>query len=72
VTPTSSPPTAGGLRERGGTALKDERTAGTMLNQTDDPQHHRLRTIVNRGFTPPASLRWRHRCGARIDDLLDR
>jgi cytochrome P450 len=44
----------GGLRERGGTAIKDERTAGTMLNQTDDPQHQRMRTLVNRGFTPRA------------------
>ncbi len=44
----------GGIRDRGGTAIKDERTAGTMLNQTDDPQHQRLRTLVNRGFTPRA------------------
>jgi cytochrome P450 len=44
----------GGLRERGGTALKDERTAGIMLNQTDDPKHQRLRSLVNRGFTPRA------------------
>jgi cytochrome P450 len=44
----------GGLRQRGGTAIKDERTAGTMLNQTDDPQHQRLRALVNRGFTPRA------------------
>jgi cytochrome P450 len=44
----------GGIRERGGTAIKDERTAGTMLNQTDDPQHQRLRSLVNRGFTPKA------------------
>ncbi|MET0461321.1 MAG: cytochrome P450, partial [Ilumatobacteraceae bacterium] len=44
----------GGIRQRGGTAIKDERTAGTMLNQTDDPQHQRLRALVNRGFTPRA------------------
>ena len=44
----------GGIRDKGGTAIKDERTAGTMLNQTDDPQHQRLRTLVNRGFTPRA------------------
>ncbi|MCU1501894.1 MAG: cytochrome [Ilumatobacteraceae bacterium] len=44
----------GGRRERGGTAIKDERTAGTMLNQTDDPQHQRLRSLVNRGFTARA------------------
>jgi cytochrome P450 len=44
----------GGIRERGGTAIKDERTAGVMLNQTDDPKHQRLRALVNRGFTPRA------------------
>ena len=44
----------GGIRDKGGTAIKDERSAGTMLNQTDDPQHQRLRTLVNRGFTPRA------------------
>ena len=44
----------GGLREGGGTALKDERTAGIMLNQTDDPHHQRLRPLVTRGFTPRA------------------
>jgi len=62
----------GGLRERGGTALKDERTAGMMLNQTDDPQHHRLRTIVNRGFTPPAVAALEAQVRTRIGDLLDR
>jgi cytochrome P450 len=62
----------GGVRERGGTALKDERTAGMMLNQTDDPQHHRLRTIVNRGFTPPAVAALEAQVRARINDLLDR
>jgi cytochrome P450 len=44
----------GGIRQRGGTAIKDERTAGVMLNQTDDPTHQRLRALVNRGFTPRA------------------
>lgn len=62
----------GGIRERGGTALKDERTAGMMLNQTDDPQHHRLRSIVNRGFTPPAVAALEAQVRSRIDDLLDR
>jgi cytochrome P450 len=62
----------GGLRERGGTALKDERTAGLMLNQTDDPQHHRLRTIVNRGFTPSAVAALEAQIRTRVDDLLDR
>jgi cytochrome P450 len=44
----------GGLRERGGTGIKDERSAGTMLNQTDGQAHRRLRSLVNRGFTPRA------------------
>lgn len=61
----------GGVRERGGTALKDERTAGTMLNQTDDPQHHRLRTLVNRGFTPRAVARLEGELRARVARLLD-
>ena len=61
----------GGLRERGGTAIKDERTAGVMLNQTDDPQHARLRTLVNRGFTPRAVTALTaelHRRGAALLD----
>lgn len=51
---TYSSDRGGGLRDRGGTGLKDERSAGTMLNMTDDPQHQRLRSLVNRGFTPRA------------------
>lgn len=61
----------GGLRERGGTAIKDERTAGVMLNQTDDPKHHRLRNLVNRGFTPRAVAALTtelHRRGAALLD----
>jgi cytochrome P450 len=37
---------------RGGTAINDSTGAGLSLNQTDDPQHWRLRSLVNRGFTP--------------------
>ena len=65
----------GGIRERGGTAIKDERTAGIMLNQTDDPQHQRLRALVNRGFTPRAvaalSDELRRRGGALMDAAGD-
>jgi cytochrome P450 len=60
----------GGLRERGGTAIKDERTAGTMLNQTDDPQHQRLRTLVNRGFTPRAVAELRDELRRRAERML--
>ena len=62
----------GGIRQRGGTAIKDERTAGTMLNQTDDPQHQRLRALVNRGFTPRAisglTTELRRRGAGLLDD----
>jgi len=69
----------GGIRRKGGTAIKDERTAGVMLNQTDDPQHQRLRSLVNRGFTPRAVTALAdelHRRGAALldaagDDTFD-
>jgi cytochrome P450 len=65
----------GGIRERGGTAIRDERTAGTMLNQTDDPQHQRLRALVNRGFTPRAvgalTAELRRRGAALLDAVGD-
>jgi len=40
-----------GNRTGGGTAIKDEASAGKVLNQTDDPMHRRLRELVNKGFT---------------------
>ena len=43
-----------GDRTAGGTAIKDEVTAGKVLNQTDDPHHRRLRELVNKGFTVKA------------------
>ncbi len=43
-----------GTRTAGGTAIKDEVTAGKLLNQTDDPYHRRLRELVNKGFTVKA------------------
>jgi cytochrome P450 len=61
----------GGVRERGGTAIKDERTAGTMLNQTDGPQHQRLRTLVSRGFTPRAVAELRDELRRRAERMLD-
>jgi cytochrome P450 len=42
----------GGGRERGGTFLEDTPFGGIMLNMMDDPRHKRIRSIVNRGFTP--------------------
>ncbi len=44
----------GGIRKGGGTAIKDEGTAGKVLNQTDAPRHRRLRALVNKGFTVKA------------------
>lgn len=44
----------GGVREKGGTGIRDESGAGVWMNQTDDPDHHRLRTLVNRGFSARA------------------
>ena len=44
----------GGQRTSGGTTIKDELSAGNVLNQTDDPHHRRLRAIVNKGFTVKA------------------
>jgi cytochrome P450 len=43
-----------GERTGGGTAIKDEVSAGRVLNQTDDPYHRRLRDLVNKGFTVKA------------------
>ncbi|MEQ8660900.1 MAG: cytochrome P450 [Gammaproteobacteria bacterium] len=42
---------SGGGRTGGGTAIKDEPTAGRVLNHTDDPYHRRLRALVSKGFT---------------------
>lgn len=68
---TFSSDRGGGLRERGGTGIKDERSAGTMLNMTDDPQHYRLRSLVNRGFTPRAVAELEQQLRRRTRRLLD-
>lgn len=68
---TFSSDRAGGLRERGGTGIKDERSAGTMLNMTDDPQHYRLRSLVSRGFTPKAVAELEDDLRRRARLLLD-
>lgn len=62
---------AGGLREHGGTGIKDERSAGTILNMTDDPQHYRLRSLVNRGFTPRVIAALEDELRRRVVVLLD-
>jgi cytochrome P450 len=49
----------------GGTAINDSAGSGILLNQTDDPQHRRLRALVSRGFTPRT-------IGRLEDDLRER
>lgn len=60
----------GGLREFGGTQLKDDRGAGYFLNQTDDPQHRRLRKLVNTGFTPRKVKQLEQELRERTRELL--
>ncbi|MGR8947890.1 MAG: cytochrome P450 [Gammaproteobacteria bacterium] len=61
----------GGNRSGGGTAIKDEKTAGKVLNQTDDPYHKRLRALVNKGFTVKAVNALEAELRARTTRLLD-
>ena len=44
----------GGSRPFGGTILEDLPVSGVILNMMDDPRHHRIRQLVNKGFTPRA------------------
>ncbi len=62
----------GGTRQHGGTAIKDERQIGELLNLTDDPKHRRLRALVNSGFTPRAIEALATDVRVRVRDLLDR
>ena len=60
-----------GDRTGGGTGIKDERSAGVAINTTDDPQHKRLRSIVNKGFTPKAVGRLEEDLTTLLQGLLD-
>jgi len=60
-----------GDRTGGGTAIKDESSAGKVLNQTDDPHHRRLRELVNRGFTVKAIAALEDDLRARTKRLLN-
>jgi cytochrome P450 len=62
----------GGGRVHGGTAIKDERQIGELLNLTDDPKHRRMRSLVNAGFTPRAIEALGADIRGRLADLLDR
>jgi cytochrome P450 len=61
----------GGNRELGGTQLKDDRGAGVMVNNTDDPRHRRMRNLVNTGFTPRMIGRMEAELRERIESILD-
>ncbi len=61
----------GGIRKGGGTAIKDENTAGKVLNQTDAAHHRRLRTLVNKGFTVKAVQKIRHSLNQKAKDLVE-
>ena len=61
---------SGGSRSGGGTAIKDESTAGKVLNQTDDPYHKKLRALVNKGFTVKAVNALEDELRARTKKLL--
>ena len=60
-----------GERTGGGTALKDESSAGIALNATDDPRHRRLRSLVNKGFTPRAVGALEGELTARMHKLVE-
>ena len=60
----------GGARTAGGTTIKDEVSAGKVMNQTDDPLHRRLRAIVNEGFTVKAISALEGELRARTRSLL--
>jgi cytochrome P450 len=66
----------GGARAQGGTFLQDTPVAGLMLNMLDEPRHTRVRSLVNRGFTPRVIARLepelRRRARAIVDAVSDR
>ncbi|MDH4147981.1 MAG: cytochrome P450, partial [Acidimicrobiia bacterium] len=58
--------------EEGGTQLDDSHVGGgLLLNHTDDPRHLRLRSLINRGFTPRMIGRLEQDLAARAHALLD-
>jgi cytochrome P450 len=54
-----------------GTAINDSPGAGLSLNQTDDPQHRRLRSLVSKGFTPRTIGRLEEDLRGRARQILD-
>lgn len=70
--PTAYSSDKGGTRTAGGTTIKDEVSAGRVMNQTDDPLHRRLRAIVNEGFSVKAIAALEGELRRRTHDLLAR
>jgi len=70
--PASYSSDKGGTRTAGGTTIKDEVSAGKVMNQTDDPLHKRLRAIVNEGFTVKAISALEDELRRRTRTLLTR
>ncbi len=68
--PVSYSSDKGGARTAGGTTIKDELSAGKVMNQTDDPLHRRLRAIVNEGFTVKTIAALEEELRARTRKLL--
>ena len=57
--------------EETGVLAPGEQESFSML-RSDPPEHTRLRTLVNKAFTPRAIERWRGRINAIVDELLER
>ncbi len=57
--------------ELGGVQIYDGKGAGYQLNQTDDPKHRRLRSLVNTGFTPRMIGRLEEDLRRRARRILD-
>ena len=70
--PTTYSSDKGGTRTAGGTTIKDEVSAGKVMNQTDDPLHKRLRAIVNEGFSVKAISALEDELRRRTRELLAR
>jgi cytochrome P450 len=56
--------------EQAGVLRPGEEETFSML-RSDPPEHTRLRTLVNKAFTPRAIERWRSRIGNIVDELLE-
>jgi cytochrome P450 len=60
----------GGTRKNGGSFLADTPFAGVMINMMDPPRHDRIRSLVNRGFTPRSIAALEPDLRKRAGDIL--